>query len=43
MEPASCGALHSFIFPFTPKSTAYPLHENRVHLSHLAIDIGWGK
>jgi hypothetical protein len=43
MEPAFCGTLCSFIFPFTPKSTAYPLHENQVHLSLLAIDIGWRK
>jgi hypothetical protein len=40
MELDSCGTLCSFIFPFTPKSTAYLLHENRVLLSLLAIDIG---
>jgi hypothetical protein len=40
MEPASCGTSCSFIFLFTLKSTTYPLYENRVYLSLLAIDIG---
>jgi hypothetical protein len=39
--PARAGCIScSVIFFFTPKSTAYPLHENRVLLSLLAIDIG---
>ncbi|HOX78457.1 MAG TPA: hypothetical protein PLW31_10520 [Bacteroidales bacterium] len=43
MELAFCGTSCSVIFPFTPKSTTYPLHENRVLSSLLAIDIGWRK
>jgi len=39
MELISFVTLCSVIFFFTPKSTAYSLHENRVHLSLLAIDI----
>ena len=37
---AYSGTLYFFIFLFTPRSTAYSLHENRVHLSLLPIDIG---
>jgi hypothetical protein len=40
MESASFGASCSVIFPITPKSTTYSLHENRDLLSLLAIDIG---
>jgi hypothetical protein len=40
MEQDFSGISCSVIFFFTPKSTAFPLYENRVLLSLLAIDIG---